>query len=218
MDVGPVDFGDGHRLLERAARRREEPPARAPSVSWDVSFTCETVVRNVAKRPHRPEVLEWSVECFGREKVGTHLIVGLGETEKQMVEVIQRADDMGVKTHLFSFFPEEGSGMEDWPQPSYGHYRRIQLARYLINEGLDEFEKMTFNGLGQLVNYGTDVEPVIDKGDAFMTSGCPGDDGQVACNRPYGNERPSRPIRNFAFHPEPDDIKMVREQLFDYSE
>ena len=108
--------------------------------------------------------------------------------------------------------------MEDWPQPGYGQYRRIQLARYLINEGLDRSEKMTFNTLGQLADYGVDVEPIIDKGDAFMTSGCPGHDGQVACNRPYGNERPSRPIRNFAFHPEPDDIKTVRKQLYDYSE
>jgi len=166
---------------------------------------------------HYWKVLEWAVECFGPDKAGIHLIVGLGETEKQMVSVIQKAEDMGVKTHLFSFFPEEGSGLEDLPQPTYGHYRRIQLARYLINNGLDNVSEMTFNEKDQIVSFGADIEPVIDDGEAFMTSGCPGNDGQVACNRPYGNERPSRPIRNFAFHPEPDDILTIRQQLFDYS-
>ena len=46
-----------------------------------------------------------------------------------------------------------------------------------------------------------------------MTSGCPGRDGKVACNRPYGNERPSGPIRNFPFKPEPEDIEEIKNQL-----
>jgi biotin synthase len=46
-----------------------------------------------------------------------------------------------------------------------------------------------------------------------MTSGCPGKDKKVACNRPYGNERPSGPIRNFPFMPEPEDIEEIRMQM-----
>lgn len=175
-------------------------------------------VKGPHKWDHYWRVVKWSVECFGRENVGVHLIVGLSETEKEMVETIQRANNIGAKTHLFSFFPEEGSQMKDWRQPSYGHYRCIQLARYLINEGLGRFEQMEFNDKGQLVAFGRDVENIIQSGEAFMTSGCSGHDGTVACNRPYGNERPSRPIRNYAFHPESSDIEMIREQIFDYSE
>jgi biotin synthase len=50
-------------------------------------------------------------------------------------------------------------------------------------------------------------------GEPFMTSGCPGRDGKVACNRPYGNERPSGPIRNFPFMPEKEDIEEIKKQM-----
>ena len=168
------------------------------------------------RRDHYWDITKRCVECFGEGNVGVHLIVGLGETEKQMIEVIQKANDMGVKTHLFSFFPEEGSQMEEWIQPPYGQYRRVQLARYLINEGLGNTDEMKFNEKGQLIEFGRDVEDLSQFAEAFMTSGCAGHDGRVACNRPYGNERPSRPIRNYAFVPQSSDLEMIQEQIVDY--
>lgn len=167
---------------------------------------------------HYWQVLDWCVEVFGKGMVGIHIIVGLGETEKEMVSVIQMAQDRGAKTHLFSFFPEEGSAMAKWLQPSYGRYRRIQIARYIINEKISNMDVMAFDEEGQLIDFGIDVEDIINDGIAFMTSGCAGSDGMVACNRPYGNERPSNPIRNYAFRPEPEDIKEIWSQIFDYSE
>ena len=158
------------------------------------------------------------MEEFGEAMVGVHLIVGIGETEKEMVEAIQRAHDMGAYTHLFSFFPEKGSQLQDWPQPSYGHYRRMQLARYIINEGKGRLENMKFDENGKLTDFGLpqeDLDAIIDDGEAFMTSGCPGHDGKVACNRPFGNERPSKPIRNYPFPPNEEDIKTVREQIWE---
>ncbi len=140
-----------------------------------------------------------------------------GETEREMVETVQRAEDMGAKTHLFSFFPEEGSTLEGQKQPAYGTYRRIQLARHIINEGLGSFDRLRFNEKDQIIDFGVDIDDIIENGEAFMTSGCPGRDGKVACNRPFGNERPSRPIRNFPFLPEENDIGMIRKQLSDYS-
>jgi len=81
--------------------------------------------------PHRWELFRETLQeigrIFGRGKAGVHLIVGLGETEQQMIATIQRAHDMGAETHLFSFFPEAGTAMEGHPQPSYGRYRRVQL-------------------------------------------------------------------------------------------
>jgi len=38
----------------------------------------------------------------------------------------------------------------------------------------------------------------------------------VACNRPFGNEKAGRPIRNYAFEPEIEDIALIRYQLKDY--
>jgi biotin synthase-related radical SAM superfamily protein len=167
--------------------------------------------------PHRWDhywhVTQMAVSVFGRFHVGIHLIVGLGETEKQMVDTIQRGQDMGVHTHLFSFFPENGSPMEGHPPPSLGQYRRIQLARWIINEASGSVNQMKFDENGRLDDFGIDIEPLVQIGEPFMTSGCPGRDGKVACNRPYGNERPSGPIRNFPFMPEPEDIEEIKKQL-----
>jgi biotin synthase-related radical SAM superfamily protein len=170
--------------------------------------------------PHRWEhywaTLERSAAVMGRHKVGVHLIVGLGETEEEMIATIQRAHDLGAHTHLFSFYPEAGSPMQDHPQPSYGHYRRVQLARYIINNEHGRHEAMRYNEAGQIIDFGTETDELIRWGEPFLTSGCPGPDGRVACNRPFGNERPGRAIRNYAFLPEPEDVALIRYQLRDY--
>ena len=170
------------------------------------------------KWDHYWAAVEESVRVLGRYKVGVHLIVGLGETEEEMIATIQRAQDMGAHTHLFSFFPEKGTLLDDHRQPTYGHYRRVQLARYMINKQLGRGDAMVFNDQGQVVDFGIETEDVIQYGEPFLTSGCPDPDGRVACNRPFGNERPGRPIRNYAFTPEPEDIALVRYQLQDYGE
>lgn len=174
-------------------------------------------VKGPHKWDHYWKVVKWSLEVFGKGNVGVHLIVGLGETEKEMIETIQRAEDLGAKTHLFSFFPEKGSKLAEHRQPSYGKYRRVQLARYIINEGLGSYRNMKFNENGQVIDFGVDPDKIIQYGEAFMTSGCAGKDGKVACNRPFGNERPSRPIRNFPFLPDEKDIELIKEQIADYS-
>jgi len=176
-------------------------------------------VRGPHKWEHYWEVLIDAVDIFGKDYVGVHLIVGLGETEKQMIELFQQVRDAGACTHLFSFYPEGGSVMEKWPRPPMGHYRRVQLARYLIDGDMGRFEKMKFNRKGQLTDFGVSkavYEKVVSAGEAFMTSGCPGKDGKVACNRPYGNERPSEKLRNYPFLPDSDDIKDARAQLKEY--
>ena len=172
--------------------------------------------------PHRWEhywaTLEEAVRIFGRYKVGVHLIIGLGEMEQEMIAAIQRAHNLGAHTHLFSFFPEGGTPMDDHPQPPYGQYRRVQLARYIINGEHGRYEQMDFSDAGQVVDFGVETAELIRYGEPFMTSGCPGPDGRVACNRPFGNERAGRPIRNYAFPPEPEDVELIRYQLRDYGD
>lgn len=168
-----------------------------------------------AKGPHTWERyvrgLKEALEAMGEGKVGCHLIVGLGETEKETIAMIQMVRDLGARTHLFSFFPEIGSKLEDRPQPSISQYRRVQLARYLIDNELSASENMQFNNLDQVIKFGVDeafLEKIIESGEPFKTSGCPG------CNRPYANERPGQPIRNFPFPPNELDIKQVKRQLW----
>ena len=153
----------------------------------------------------------------GRKSLGD-IIVGLGETEQEMIATIQRAQDLGAHTHLFSFFPESGTAMDDHAQPTYSQYRRVQLARYIINQERGSYQQMDFNAAGQVVDFGVATDELIQYGEPFMTSGCPGPNCRVACNRPFGNERPGRPIRNYAFMPEPEDVALIRYQLNDYGE
>jgi hypothetical protein len=47
-------------------------------------------------------------------------------------------------THLFSFFPEADSQMKDHPMPEMDQYRRIQLARYLMDRGAQSNRKNDF--------------------------------------------------------------------------
>jgi biotin synthase len=164
--------------------------------------------------PHRWERyirgIHEAVEVFGEGKVGCHLIIGLGESEREAIEFVQLVRDIGANTHLFSFFPEAESALKDMPPPPIEQYRRIQLARYLIDEELSRFELMKFNSIGQATDFGLDGETlskVIESGKPFQTSGCPG------CNRPYANERPSQPMRNFPFPPSEEDIRVIMQQL-----
>jgi len=174
------------------------------------------------KGPHDWEhywaTLEAGARVFGPYKAGIHLVVGLGESEQEMIAAIQRAHDLGAHTHLFSFFPEGGTSMDDHPQPPYGQYRRVQLARYVINSNYGRYEQMNFDSAGQVVDFGVETADLIRYGEPFMTSGCPGPDGRVACNRPFGNERPGRPIRNYAFPPDVEDVELIRYQLREYRE
>ncbi|MEM1726219.1 MAG: radical SAM protein [Candidatus Bathyarchaeia archaeon] len=139
-------------------------------------------------------MLKKAVEIFGRNRVSTHLIVGLGETERDMVNMLQKCVNMGVLPALFAFTPVKGTAMEKVSPPLISTYRRIQLARYIIVNNVGRFEDMKFDGEGRIIEFGVDpqtLREIINSGKPFQTSGCP------ACNRPYYNERPSGPIYNY---------------------
>ncbi len=173
--------------------------------------------------PHRWdkywEMVALALEVFGKGKVGVHLVVGLGETEREMVTLLQSAHDLDSRTHLFSFFPEKGSLLEDLPQPPVGQYRRIQLARFLVEENMTSLNDLAFDERERIDAFGIPEDQllaVINSGLPFMTSGCPGKDGKMACNRPYGNSLPGPNIRNYPFAPNSEDISRIRRQIWEY--
>jgi biotin synthase-related radical SAM superfamily protein len=170
--------------------------------------------------PHRWETywdcLSLALRLFGEGRAGPHLIVGMGETEKEMCDAIQRARDIGGRTHLFSFFPEENSAMADHPVPPLDQYRRMQLTRYLIDNRLSRTDRFVFSAWGRVLEFGllrADLDDIIESGTPFRTSGCEGYDGEVACNRPFANSRPGPEMRNYPFPPEEGDISRIREQI-----
>ena len=170
--------------------------------------------------PHRYDqywrTIEEAAEVFGPEKFGAHLICGMGETEHEILSVAQKIRDLGGHNHMFAFFPERGSLMEDWPPVDRGQWRRVQLARYLIDYRGVRIEAMAFDAEGRVTGFGVDeptLEAVIGSGTPFRTSGCPGREDDVsACNRPYGDSSPTD-ILSFPFALAKRDLARVRRQM-----
>jgi biotin synthase len=121
-------------------------------------------------------------------RVAVHLIVGLGETEKQMVERIEWAHERGVTVGLFAFTPVRGTHLAHLSSPALATYRRMQVARWLIVRDQVGIAAMSFDERGRLVDLGP--SPCVS-GEAFRTSGCPD------CNRPFYNEQPAGPLYNY---------------------
>ena len=135
-----------------------------------------------------------AIEVFGKGNVSTHLIVGLGESEKDVLLLIQTLSDLGITTALFAFTPILGTKLEYQNQPSIESYRRIQLTKHLIENGFIAFNSVIFDINGKILDFETKKNKlikIIKSGIPFMTSGCP------SCNRPFYNERPSGPLYNY---------------------
>jgi biotin synthase len=151
--------------------------------------------------------LRSAVSIFGKGMVTTHLIVGLGERDADLCKLIQELSDLGISTALFALSPIKGTALEGSAPPSLARYRKIQLARYLIEKGLSRFERMGFDEGGRIIDFGMrphELLKAMGSGEPFETSGCPG------CNRPFYTERAGGPIYNF---PRPLREEELREAM-----
>jgi biotin synthase-related radical SAM superfamily protein len=187
-------------------------------ISIALDATTEDVFKrvkgNLAGGPYnwsrQHDALLEATEVFGRGKVSTHLIVGLGETEKEMIESIQWCMDNGICPALFSFTPVPGTSLEHCTSPALGHYRRIQLARHLIVGGKVRINEMSFDVKGSIIDFGVsqvELNRAIQTGCPFVTSGCPD------CNRPYYNEKPGGPLFNYPTQPTHEEIRRIEKEL-----
>jgi biotin synthase-related radical SAM superfamily protein len=132
-----------------------------------------------------------TMEIFERGSV--HLIVGLGDSDEEMVRAFQRYTDLNCTIGLFALTPVRGTKLTK-PAPSIHRYRALQLSRYLINSKKTDMESMEFHN-GKIITIHTPIsiiEQALTSGIPFRTSGCPD------CNRPNYNERPGGLMYNFA--------------------
>jgi biotin synthase-related radical SAM superfamily protein len=171
--------------------------------------------------PHKWEkywaTIDDALEVFGVPHVGAHLMVGMGETEEEMVSIMERLWTMGVANHLFAFFAEEGSQLADRSQPLWPSYLRVQLGRYLIEQGESSQNRMAFDPLGRIIHFGVEgdrLQQIINLGIPFMTTGCLGPYGEVACNRPFGNCLPDDIQWNYPYPPNEEELSLIREHIF----
>ncbi|MGE5509461.1 MAG: lipoyl protein ligase domain-containing protein [Chitinophagales bacterium] len=137
-------------------------------------------------------------------RISTHLIVGLGESEREAAEMLARLYGLGLTVGLFAFTPVPGTPLASLAPPDLGVYRRLQVARWLLHNHLlapgaprpgGGWEgPFRFDAAGRLAGFtlsAAQVRAALAGGEAFQTSGCPD------CNRPYYNERPGGTQYNF---------------------
>lgn len=125
-------------------------------------------------------------------RITTHVIVGMGETDKELIEFFIKMKSLNVNVALFAFTPIKGTRFENLTPPSKERYRKIQLARYLIFEKEISEDRFVFDENGNLKNI--EVEYFIGLGKAFLTSGC------SFCTRPFYNENPGEePYNHFIY-------------------
>ncbi len=163
------------------------------------------------------EILMHARDIFGPEKFGAHIIVGMGETEFDVLSLVQQLVDLGGHSHMFCFYPEKGSLMDHLPGTPRDQWRRVQLARYLIDYRGIRVEQMKFDDVGRVTDFGvarSELDAIVEAGTAFRTSGCPGKFAKdiSACDRPYGDSSPSN-IASYPFKPEGAHMKKIRAQL-----
>jgi biotin synthase len=151
--------------------------------------------------------LKRAARIFG--KTGTHIMLGLGESDEDAVRVIDELWKDKVNPALFSYTYIPGAQLvihED--EENIRHYRKVQLARHLIVRGIAAYPDMRFEN-GVLCDFGVSMDVIhsaIGEGEAFRTSGC------HDCNRPMANETFSR-IYNFPRKPEDEEIERIKKDL-----
>jgi len=156
-----------------------------------VSIALDACTREVAAAVGRSWDDTWSLLCQAARafpgRIGTHLIIGMGETEREAVECVQQTLRHGIHTALFAFTPIRGTVMAEKNPPPVGLYRRVQAALYLLKQ--DPHRRLVFDTQDRLVLSESEKDTLSPE--AFETPGCPD------CNRPYYNERPGGVLYNF---------------------
>jgi lipoyl synthase len=162
------------------------------------------------------EVITDARDIFGPWKVNVHTLVGLGESDKDLIELFTALRDRQILSYLFCFNPEPDSRLAGHPKSPLVRWRRVQLAKHLIEtEGYDQ-GRFGFDAGGSLVRLHASraaMQAVVSQGVPFMTNGCPGEQGEPGCTRPYGSYRPAEPFRDYPFLPSDADLDEIRQQL-----
>jgi biotin synthase len=130
----------------------------------------------------------FSILCKSAElyvnKITTHLIVGLGECDADLISLMEKLKKINVTVGLFAFTPIKGTLMGSYEKPSLERYRKIQYSREIIysKEKYDNTD-FKFDENGNLIEL-PKIE--LNRKEAEKTSGC------EFCTRPYYNEKPKK--------------------------
>ncbi|MHB2023086.1 MAG: radical SAM protein, partial [Mycobacteriales bacterium] len=124
------------------------------------------------------QVVTEAREIFGPWKVNVHTLVGLGETDADLLRIFADLRDRQIFSYLFCFNPEPDSRMGEHPKTALTRWRRIQLAKHLVETEGYGLERFRFDEMGNLAHIQDDasrLDVVVQSGVPFVTNGCPGE-------------------------------------------
>jgi biotin synthase len=161
--------------------------------SWEEYLTC---IENVVK-------------IFGSCTV--HLIVGLGENDRELLTLVFKLKRLGAKIALFAFTPSKGLKLNFKP-PTIERYRAIQLTTWLAMNDKLKLEDIMFenSSLSKIFVDNKALELAINSGKPFKTTGC------EFCTRPFYNEKPKGPFYNYPRKLTQEEIASVRQELWNF--
>lgn len=136
--------------------------------TWDLDFTLSMIKYGAEKYPG---------------SITTHVIVGLGESDKDLYDIFKIMKNLNVQIALFAFTPIRGTKLESKKSPALERYRKIQILRHLMFDRNEE-PVVEFDENGCITNL--ECEQLDGETKAFITSGC------THCTRPYYNDRPTK--------------------------
>ncbi len=179
---------------------RTDVPAGGAGLSWEKYWS----------------VVEDSREIFGPWKVNCHTVVGLGESDADLIDIFFRLKDREIFPYLFCFNPEPDSRLGEHPKSTISRWRRIQLAKHLIEKYHYRQSAFDFDESGNLIHMEASsaaIDEVVDTAIPFMTDGCPGENGEPGCTRPFGSYKPSEAFRDCPFLHDGFDLAGIRQEL-----
>lgn len=144
-----------------------------------------------------------AVRVYGKDNVYVHLIVGLGETPRELLETIEKIYGLGGKVALFAFTPIKCTPMHGHKPPAMRYYRLAQIVNYLLAKGYRLKEIIVWEDNKPRLRRGPWVADELIE--ALLTTGCP------HCNRPYYNETPGRILYNY---PDTTLLRKHKEKLW----
>ncbi len=153
---------------------------------------------------------------YGPMNINCHVIVGLGETDCDLIKLFFELKAEQIEAYVFSFNSEPGTTMQHVSRQPIKRHRRVQLAKHLIETTDLPDSAFMCNEEGMLTYIAAPlrmIEDAIAAGVGFMTDGCPDRGGEMCCNRPYGSYRPGEEFREYPFLPNADDVRVIREQI-----
>jgi biotin synthase len=198
VSIRPKDLSEVETIFQAGAERVGIPID-------SVSESLFPKIRGGSFKAYLDLILESARKFKGH--VTTHLIVGLGESDREIFNAMKLFYDNSITVALFSFTPVSGTPLAQSKPPALARYRRIQLMRFLFQAGYANSLSFNFADDGTLVSIFTDLSTdeiyrLISSPGIFMTSGCHN------CNRPYYNETPTGPMYNYPFVPN-DTQKLI---------